>query len=77
MLTAPEASYFNYQLNKAEFSNGPELRNKYLHGSQADVDGPGAHFGAYLATLKLTLALVIKINDDFLSSSTTRGGRQP
>lgn len=67
LLTAAEASYFNYQLNKAEFTNGPELRNKYLHGSQADAEGRGAHFGAYLATLKLMLALVIKINDDFLS----------
>lgn len=65
LLTMAEASYFNYQLNKYEFSNGPELRNKYLHGAQMDAEGAGAHFGSYLTALKLTIALVIKINDDF------------
>lgn len=65
LLTKAEASYFNYQLNKYEFSNGPELRNKYLHGAQTDAEGGSAHFGAYLTALKLTIALVIKINDDF------------
>ncbi|MFF2632688.1 hypothetical protein ACFVR6_07405 [Microbacterium sp. NPDC058021] len=74
LLTSAEASYLNYQLNKAEFSNGPELRNKYLHGSQADAEGRDAHFGAYLATLKLTIALVIKINDDFATVASAHGG---
>src|SRR5690606_18703989 len=32
LLTEAEAQYFNYFLNKVDFSNGPELRNKYLHG---------------------------------------------
>lgn len=69
LLTTAEASYFNYQLNKYEFSNGPELRNKYLHGAQTDADGASAHFGAYLTALKLMIALVIKINDDFRTAA--------
>lgn len=69
LLTKAEASYFNYQLNKYEFSNGPELRNKYLHGSQINAEGADAHFGAYLTALKLTIALVIKINDDFRTAA--------
>lgn len=69
LLTTAEAGYFNYQLNKSQFHNGPEIRNKYLHGSQADLDGPGAHFEAYITTLKLTIALIIKINDDFASAA--------
>jgi len=69
LLTRAEASYFNFQLNKAEFHNGPEIRNKYLHGSQADADGPDAHFEAYVNTLKLMIALVIKINDDFAAAA--------
>src|SRR5699024_3096330 len=36
LLTASESSYFNYMLNQSEFGNGPDLRNRYLHGSQAD-----------------------------------------
>lgn len=65
LLTEAEAGYFNYQLNN-EFSNGPALRNKYVHGTQASAYGKDAHFQAYLAALRLTVALVIKINDDFV-----------
>ncbi|MFC4138304.1 MULTISPECIES: hypothetical protein [unclassified Microbacterium] len=73
LLTAAEAGYFNFHLNKAEFFNGPEIRNKYLHGTQADADGPQAHFDAYISALKLTLALVIKINDDFALKASSPG----
>lgn len=65
LLSEPEASYFNYCLNQADFSNGPDLRNRYLHGSQADVDDKDEHFRTYITALKLLVALVIKINDDF------------
>lgn len=64
LLTEPEASYFNYCLNQADFSNGPDLRNKYLHGSQADADDEDEHFRTYVTALRLLIALVIKINDD-------------
>ena len=65
LLSEPESSYLNYYLNKAEFSNGPDLRNSYLHGSQADTDNEERHFDTYVTALKLLIALVIKINDDF------------
>jgi hypothetical protein len=65
LLTDAEGKYFNYFLNKVGFSNGPELRNKYLHGSQANADGEDAHFHTYITALRLTMALVIKLNDDF------------
>ena len=69
LLTEAEAGYFNFMLNKVEFSNGPELRNKYLHGSQVNADGEGAHFQTYITVLKLMIALVIKMNDDFCLSA--------
>ncbi|GAA2165505.1 hypothetical protein FHX52_3882 [Humibacillus xanthopallidus] len=65
LLTEAEGQYFNYFLNKVDFSNGPELRNKYLHGSQANADGEDAHFHTYVTALRLTTALIIKLNDDF------------
>ena len=65
LLTESEASYFNYLLNKAEFSNGPELRNKYLHGSQLPSASEAEHFQTYLTALKLIMSLVIKMNDEF------------
>ncbi|MFI6332776.1 hypothetical protein ACIBBG_31280 [Micromonospora chersina] len=69
LLSAPESSYFNYYLNKVEFSNGPELRNKYLHGTQANADGEAAHYRTYITALRLIVALVIKMNDDFILSA--------
>lgn len=65
LLTDPEGSYFNYYLNQLEFSNGPDLRNKYLHGSQVGADNEEQHFRTYIIALKLLVALVIKMNDDF------------
>ena len=72
LLTEAEADYFNYFLNKAGFSNGPNLRNKYMHGSQAPADSDAAHFKTYLIALRLIVALVIKINDD-LNLAATEG----
>lgn len=77
LLTGAEASYFNFHLNKAEFSNGPELRNKYLHGTQAHADTDDAHFGPYITALKLLIALVIKMNDDFCLDAVERGTVAP
>jgi len=65
LLTDPEASYFNFQLNESEFSDGYDLRNKYLHGSQADKDNENTHHNVYIIALKLMIALVIKISNDF------------
>jgi len=65
LLSTAEVSYFNYFLNDKEFSNGPGLRNRYLHGSQADGDDDRVHRQTYLTALRLLVALVIKINDDF------------
>ena len=65
LLSEAEGKYFNYFLNAADFSNGPELRNKYLHGSQVNAEGEDAHFHTYMIALRLTVALVIKMNDDF------------
>lgn len=79
LLTDAEGKYFNYALNGTDFSNGPALRNKYLHGAQANAFGEDAHFHAYLTALRLTVALVIKINDDLSLAATerSRGQRNP
>jgi hypothetical protein len=77
LLTESEGSYFNYYLNQAEFSNGPDLRNKYLHGSQADADSDGRHLQTYFTVLKLLIALAIKINDDFWLDSDERRSEVP
>lgn len=65
LLTDPEASYFNFILNQSEFSDGYDFRNKYLHGSQADKDNENTHHNVYIIALKLMMAIVIKISNDF------------
>ena len=65
LLTEAEGNYFNYFLNSVDFSNGPQLRNRYQHGSQVNGEGEGAHYTVYVTALRLIVALVIKINDDF------------
>lgn len=58
-----EQDYLNYLMNKSDFQNGPELRNRYIHGTypinqdQNDRD--------YIAMLKIMIITIIKINEEF------------
>lgn len=64
LLSKPEQSYFNYFLNKSEFTNGLDLRNSYLHGTQANPEELQKHEYAYFAYLKLLTLVLLKIEDD-------------
>lgn len=57
-----ERRYLNYYLNQKEFSNGLDLRNKYLHGTNSSSeDGQN---NDYLILLKLIILVIYKIKDD-------------
>lgn len=62
LLTTEEISYLNFYLNAKEFSDGLDLRNKYLHGShgrdekQQEMD--------YLYFLRTFIVILIKLCDD-------------
>lgn len=58
-----EHDYFNYILNSSKFSNGLDLRNKYLHGTQSIEKK--IHMNDYLKFLELFVLIVIKINEEF------------
>jgi hypothetical protein len=77
LLSEAEGKYFNYFLNNVDFSNGPQLRNKYAHGSQPDSGGEDAYYRDYLIALRLVLTLVIKINDDFCLAAQEAGEGGP
>lgn len=72
LLTTSEADYVNYFLNQAGPTGGPDLRNRYLHGSQADGDDNAVHLHTYLIALRLLIALVIKLNDDLCLRTQTQ-----
>ena len=67
LFSIPEQKYLNYMLNKSEFSNGLDLRNKYIHSTyplnitQQEKD--------YLQVLKILIIIVIKINEEFCLSN--------
>jgi hypothetical protein len=69
LFSMPEQSYFNYYLNKKEFTNGLDLRNSYLHGTQANPEEVQEHEYAYFTYLKLLVLALLKIEDDLLISS--------
>ena len=66
LFSIPEQSYFNYHLNKSEFTNGLDLRNKYAHGTSADPNKTKEHQYAYLMYLKLIVLSLLKIEDDLI-----------
>lgn len=68
LFSKPEQEYFNYFLNKSEFTNGLDLRNSYLHGTQAKSDEIYKHEKAYFTYLKLLFLAMLKIEDDLMIS---------
>ncbi len=66
LFSKPEQDYFNYYLNNAKFQNGPQLRNKYAHGtlgSRPNID-EDIHKQNYLVIIKLFILIILKINED-------------
>jgi len=66
LFSKPEQAYFNYFLNKSEFTNGLDLRNSYLHGTQATPEEIQKHEYAYFTYLKLLILTFLKIEDDLI-----------
>ena len=75
LFSKTEQAYFNYFLNKSEFTNGLDLRNSYLHGTQANSDEIQKHEYAYFTYLKLLVLTMLKIEDDLLSSNVIKSIR--
>lgn len=63
LFSKPEQDYLNFALNKSEFSNGWDLRNKYCHDTytldekQQEQD--------YIELMKIMVLIIIKINEEF------------
>lgn len=72
LFSKPEQAYFNYFLNKSEFTNGLDLRNSYLHGTQATPNETQTHEYAYFTYLRLLFLVLLKIEDDLMISKATK-----
>src|SRR5699024_10754000 len=63
LFSRPEQKYLNYILNKSEFSNGLDLRNKYIHSTHSLDEH--AQFEDYMRFLMVMAIIIIKINEEF------------
>lgn len=66
LFSKPEQDYLNYMLNKKEFSNGYDLRNKYIHDTYSL--NPDVQERDYVEFLKIMVLIIIKINEEFCLS---------
>lgn len=62
LFTRQEISYFNYYLNMKGYTNGLNIRNKYLHGSNSGSEKQ--HEMEYYILLTLLIIALLKIHDD-------------
>ena len=63
LFSIPEQQYMDFILNKATYSDGPDLRNKYSHGTTSTNETE--HNENYLEFLKIMVLIIIKINEEF------------
>ncbi len=64
LFSRPEQQLLNQKLNKAEFTNGDDLRNKYVHGSYPLEEAKQER--DYFDFLVIIALIIIKINEEFL-----------
>lgn len=63
LFSKPEQNYLNYILNKSEYSNGLDLRNRYGHDTctlKEEIQNQD-----YLELQKIMTLIIIKINEEF------------
>lgn len=73
LFSRPEINYFNYYLNKSEYTNGKDLRNKYAHGTHHNDQN--AITSDYYTILMLFVLIEWKLIDDI--SLTNLNSQQP
>ena len=63
LFSKPEADYLNYVLNRSEFSNGLDLRNKYIHDTNSLKEE--VFYNDYYLLLRILVLIALKIQDEF------------
>ena len=64
LLTSQEADFFSYILKNDKFTNGPALRNKYLHDQVVEKKNDNSQNGEYIQVLLIITLILFKIEDD-------------
>ena len=69
LFSIPEQKYLSYILNDKKYTNGLEIRNKYLHG-RYPLD-ENSHYTDYLILLNVMILIIVKINEEVLWKYST------
>ena len=69
LFSETEQKYLNYVLNKSEFSNGLDLRNRYIHDTNS-LDEKTQNQD-YLELQKIMVLIIVKINEEFCLKAST------
>lgn len=71
LFSIPEQNYLDFMLNKSKYSNGYDLRNKYIHGTQSL--NSTVHEEDYKEFLKIMVLIILKIDEECrLKQNTNR-----
>jgi hypothetical protein len=65
LLCESERNLFSYYLNKSQYTNGPDIRNRYAHGSIPAGGDMNIHAKNYYTLMMLLILLLLKIEDEF------------
>ncbi len=66
LLSIEERNYFDYYMYNTPYTNGPALRNRYLHGNSGSPTQDYKHRSAYNRLLILLILELLKIEDDLI-----------
>ena len=66
LLSIEERNYFDYYMYNTPYTNGPALRNRYLHGTSGSPTQDYKHRSAYNRLLILLILEMLKIEDDLI-----------
>lgn len=77
LLTAEEADYLSYILKNDKFTNGPALRNKYVHDQYVEETDSNTMRGEYSHLLLIIALLLYKIEDDLHMERVIKNTESP
>ena len=66
LLSIEERNYFDYYMYNTPYTNGPALRNRYVHGTSGSPNQDYKHRSAYNRLLILLILELLKIEDDLI-----------
>ena len=72
LFSIEERNYFNYYMYNTPYTNGPALRNRYVHGTSGSPNQDHKHRSSYYRLLILLILELLKIEDDLILRQSSK-----